>query len=181
MIPAGYMLKQVLPRPSWIKNEGVADIFAVSACFSKDFADYNNYWRHNGYWLFNKPVDMDEIITREGVDRSTLTLFYYEIHESQFDEYERAWSGFEIEKSFETNVVKPDRATLQGFDVVSFSMGRIPECSPLSCNSLADQLSVNPHCLFGTFDEAKEALEAGKFDDSEPGPFRIFAVFSVEA
>ena len=40
---------------------------------------------------------------------------------------------------------------------------------------------VNQHCLFNTQSEAKEALESGKFNDSEPGPFRIFAVYLVEA
>ncbi|WDI31119.1 hypothetical protein PUV54_14280 [Hyphococcus flavus] len=180
MTPAGYMLKTVLFRPSWIKNHGVNDIFAVSSCFSKDFVDYINYWRHNGYWLFNAPADMDEIIAREGADRSKLTLFYYEVYEYQFDNDEKTWSKFDVEQSFETNVVKSDAATLQGFDVVSFSVGTNPECSPLSCNSLADELPVNRHCLFRTFYEAKEALISGKFDDAEPGPFRIFAIYSVE-
>jgi hypothetical protein len=181
MIPAGYMLKQVLPRPSWIKTAAVNDIFAVSSCCSKDFADYINYWRHNGYWLFNKPADMDEIATTERADRSTLKLFYYEVYESEFDEDEKAWSAFDPEKSFETNVVKPNTAKLEGFDVVSFSNGNSPECSPLSCNSLADEIPVNQHCLFASFAEAKEALEVGKFIDSEPGPYRIFAVYSVQA
>ncbi|MEL6790759.1 MAG: hypothetical protein AAFO78_09325 [Pseudomonadota bacterium] len=181
MTPAGYMLKTVLPRPSWINNQDVNDIFAISSCCSKDFADYIKYWRHNGYWLFNKPADMDQIIFREGVDRSKLTLFYYEIYEYQFDEDERVWTRFDIEKSFETNVVKPNSATLQGVDVVSYSVGTNPECSPLSCNSLADEFPVNSHCLFSTFSEAKEMLESGRFDNCEPGPFRIFSIYLVEA
>ncbi|MBX9747048.1 MAG: hypothetical protein K2X34_09115 [Hyphomonadaceae bacterium] len=180
MIPAGYMLKQVLPRPSWIKNEGVVDIVAVSPCFSKDFADYIDYWRHNGYWLFNNPSDMDDIVVRQGVDRSALSLFYFEVYEREFDEYEKSWSAFSADQAFETNVIKPSHATLKGFDVVSYALAQNPEHSPLSCNSLADEITVNSHCLFDSFDDAKNALEAGKFDDSEPGPYRIFAVYAVD-
>jgi hypothetical protein len=33
--------------------------------------------------------------------------------------------------------------------------------------------------LFESFDEAKAALESGKFDNAEPGPHRIFAVYTV--
>jgi hypothetical protein len=181
MIPAGYMLKHVLPRPSWIKTAAVSDIFSVSSCCSKDFADYIKYWRHNGYWLFNRPADMDEIAASERADRSMLKLFYYEVYECEFDEFEKAWSAFDPEKSCETSVVKPNTAKLEGFDVVSFSTGNNPECSPLSCNSLADVMPVNQHCLFASFAEAKEALEVGKFIDADPGPYRIFAVYSVQA
>jgi hypothetical protein len=33
--------------------------------------------------------------------------------------------------------------------------------------------------LFSSFDEAKAHLERGAFNNSEPGPYRIFAVYSV--
>lgn len=180
MIAAGYMLKKVSPRPSWIRAAAVNDIHSVSSCCSQNFADYVAHWRHNGYWLFNRPADMDEIAKQTGVDRSELTLFYYEDYEQQFDEWGKVWSLFAPESSFPTQVESPTLANLTGFDVVSFSAGSGPECSPLSCNSLADEMPVNRHCLFETFEEAKVELESGKFDDSEPGPFRIFAVHVVE-
>ena len=180
MIPARYMLKTILPNPSWINDLGVIDIFAVSPCMSKHFADYIQYWRHNGYWLFNKPSDMDEIVSREGKNRADLKLFYYEVYERQFNEHNMRWSGFEPE-SFVTNVEKPANARLEGFDVVTFEAASTPVHSPLSCNGLGDVLPVNARCLFETFEEAKSALEAGKFNNSEPGPFRIFSVYSVDA
>jgi hypothetical protein len=41
-------------------------------------------------------------------------------------------------------------------------------------------LLTNKHCLFSTFEEAKLALEAGKFEGGgEPGPYRIIAVYTV--
>jgi len=39
---------------------------------------------------------------------------------------------------------------------------------------------VNEHCLMRNFDEAKAALEERRFSGAEPGPYRIFAVYSVE-
>lgn len=38
---------------------------------------------------------------------------------------------------------------------------------------------MNSHCLFDSFDEAKFHLTEGAFNNSEPGPYRIFAVYSV--
>jgi hypothetical protein len=70
--------------------------------------------------------------------------------------------------------------SLRGFDVTTFSLNNSPECSPLSCNSLATSIPVNEHCLFNAFAEAKEALEAGLFENSEPGPYRVFAVYTVD-
>jgi hypothetical protein len=70
---------------------------------------------------------------------------------------------------------------LVGYDVVSFSTGTSPECSPLSCNGLAVGIQVNRHGLLDTFAEAKSRLDQGYFKNSEPGPYRIFAVYTVEA
>jgi hypothetical protein len=122
---------------------------------------------------------MDIIAVREGVHQSNLMLFYYEFHEQEFDEIAKIWLDIEPEPLFFTQVEKPTNARLAGYDVVSFSTGQGPGCSPLSCNSLAVKIPVNEECLFATFEDAKGALEAGKFDNSEPGPFRIVAVYLV--
>jgi hypothetical protein len=42
-----------------------------------------------------------------------------------------------------------------------------------------NEITGNPHCLFESFEHAKQALEAGAFDNAEPGPFRIFAVYTL--
>ena len=68
---------------------------------------------------------------------------------------------------------------LEGFDVATLSRHNKAECSPLSCNSLAKTIPTNEHCLIPTFEEAKDKLEQGLFDNSEPGPFRIVSVYSV--
>ncbi len=50
---------------------------------------------------------------------------------------------------------------------------------PTSCNSLANEILTNAHCLLPDFDIAKRLVETGKFKDSEPGPYRIFAVYTL--
>jgi hypothetical protein len=49
MIPTGYMAKRVVSKPDWLNANGVEDIYSVSRCLSKGFADYITFWKHNGY------------------------------------------------------------------------------------------------------------------------------------
>ena len=172
------MYKRVATGPEWLEV-GVLDLYSVSGCISKNFVEYIDYWRHNGYWLFDSPDVMEEIAAAEGVDLAGMTLFYYEAYEHEFDDESNQWLPFDLERSFVTNVSVPTEKHLAGFDVATFSMGGPPECSPLSCNALAEEIPVNEHCLFDTFDEAKTALDSGLFRNTEPGPHRIFAVYAI--
>ncbi len=122
---------------------------------------------------------MEALATRENIDLSTASLFYYEALDHAFDEITAAWVSFEPEASVMTNVQIPNDKHLLGFDVVSFTFGNGPECSPLSCNGLAVELKTNQHCLFDSCDDALRALERVNFKNTEPGPFRVIAVYSV--
>jgi hypothetical protein len=181
MIPAGYLAKQVCRTPDWLKNESVEDIYSLSSCVSEAFCDYIPKWRHNGYWLFDSPAIIREVAAIDSIDLSNNTFFYYEVFEKQFDERIKVWESFEPEESFHTAVIEPQHKHFEGFDVVSFSVRTSPECSPLSCNHAAETIPVNRHCLLASLDEAKGLLEQGAFDNCEPGPYRIFAVYSCDA
>lgn len=174
------MAKRVATRPDWLKTDRVTDVFSVSNCVSDNFADYINYWKHNGYWLFDSPETIRELAKENSLDLTNTRLFYYEVHELEYDEKERSWKPFGPEPSFKTEIVQPDKRHLEGYDVVTFYVHTSPECSPLSCNSLASEAETNEHCLLLSFEKAKQLLEEGKFDNSEPGPYRIFAVYSVQ-
>jgi hypothetical protein len=178
MIPMGYLYKHVADRPEWLTAAHVADVYSLSGCVSKPFADYINYWKHNGYWLFNSPQEIAELANAASISLEGLKLFYYEAYELQFDEDEKAWEAFEPEP-FATEVVAPISKKLEGFDIASFTMGNIAEHSPLSCNSLASSLTTNAHCLLGSFEEAKAIVEGGGLEGCEPGPYRVVAVYSV--
>ena len=181
MIPVGYMAKRVVEWPDWLEAPQVFDIYSVSGCISEEFADYIDCWKHNGYWLFDSPGVIQEVAREKSVSLDGAKLFYYETYEMEFDEKQKHWTSFgPDEHGFETHVVNPRFKRLEGFDLVSLQMRHAPECSPLSCNGLAKDVPTNEHCLVRTFEEAKAALEAGKFSGAEPGPYRIFAVYSVD-
>ena len=179
MVPAGYMAKCITARPDWLGVDRVVDVYSVSGCISPDFADWVSDWRHNGYWLFDSPEIIRSVAARHEVDLTATTLFYYAMHEQQFDEDGRRWTPVVAEPSFTTQVVSPSASTLEGYDVVTFSVGTRAECSPLSCSRLAAEIETNAHCLLPTLEQAQALLEAGRFAHSEPGPFRILAVYSV--
>ena len=105
--------------------------------------------------------------------------FIMKPYEMEFNDKLYSWSVFAPVTGFKTNIILPIEKQLRGFDVCTFSCGNKPECSPLSCNSLSETLPVNEHCLFDTFKEAKEAIESGKFNNSETGPYRILAVYTT--
>jgi hypothetical protein len=178
MIPAGYMAKHVCRRLEWLQAPQVIDIYSVSSCVSKDFADYVKYWKHNGYWLFDSPEIIRSAAQGNSISLERTSLFYYEVYEKEYDG--QRWQIYAPEPSFLTNVASPSMKQLEGFDVVTFYARTSPECSPLSCNSMARELPTNAHCLFKSFEEAKTSLENGAFRECEPGPYRIFAVYSVD-
>ena len=177
MVPAGYMAKHVATRPEWLAAERVSSIHSVSGCISSNFADYVSFWKHNGYWLFDSPEVIVEVAREHDIDLGGTALFFYEVHELQFDAGK--WVPFGPEPSFGTDVHLPAERVLEGFDVVTFFAQASAECSPLSCNGLASRVETNSRCLLPSFEQARTFLENGTFDDSEPGPRRIFAVYSV--
>ncbi len=178
MTPAGYMAKRVGKRPDWLRAPHVVDVYSVTNCTCEDFADYIQYWKHNGYWLFDSPEIIKSAAGENSIQLEGTSLFYYEVHEMEFDG--QAGRPFFPEASFPTKVVQPSRKQLEGFDVVTFYVKTNPECSPLSCNSMAEELHTNAHCLFASFEDAETAVSRGAFNESGPGPYRIFAVYSVD-
>ena len=178
MIPVGYLAKSSCRKPKAFELANVDEVYSVGSCVNDDFAEYIDHWKHNGYWLFDSPDVIRAVAQENSIDLRGSKLFYYEAHELEFTE--GGWRSFAPEPGFVTNIVPPSRPKLEGFDVVTFCAGNAPECSPLSCNRLADGIHTNSHCLFDSFEEAETSLNSGKFTGCEPGPYRIFAVYSVD-
>ena len=175
MIPAGYMAKQVCKKSEWLDAAQVVDIHSVSSHISDDFADYISFWKHNGYWLFDSPEIIRSIAHENSIDLQSTSLFYYEVFEQEFDGTK--WDTYPLDG--EVNVVVPHDKRLEGFDVVTFYAKSSPECSPLSCNGMAKEIPTNSHCLLSSFEDAYSRISNGEFNNSEPGPYRIFAVYST--
>lgn len=178
MIPAGYLAKKILPRPDWVTNQQVEEVITLSHCMAKDFARYIDYWQHNGHWLFDSPEKIQNLATEQKIDLNGFRYFYYEIYSLQYKEDPKNWSAYKHD-DFPTQVVVPKEKAWRGFDVVNYYCRSTPECSPLSCNNLAADLPVNRYCLLDSLQQAKKLLETGTFDNSEPGPFRMVAVWEV--
>ncbi len=178
MIPVGYMAKRVRTKPDWLQAPQVVDIYSVSNCQCGNFADYIPFWKHNGYWFFDSPEIIKTVAQENSIPLEGTSLFYYEAYEMEFDG--ERWGTWSPEPSFPTNVVRPPIKRLEGFDVVNFTARTSPECSGLSCSSLARDLPTNAHCLFESFEVAETEVSNGAFNESEPGPYRIFSVYSVD-
>lgn len=180
MIPVGYLAKRNLKKPAAFacSMPHVTDIYSVSSCVNDNFADYFSYSKHNGYYLFDSPDLIQQLCAENSISLEGASLFFYESYPREYDE--SIWRRFQPDQSLKTNAVPPQNKHLDGFDLVSFSTGNAPECSPLSCNGLGETLKVNSHCLLPTLEEAKYALDTGAISEAEPGPYRIFAVYSVD-
>ncbi len=185
MIPAGYLLKRTTRPPEWLAAPDVIDICSLSRCVNDDVVDIERGWKHNSFGVANDPELLWRLVRESNVDTAGAQLFYYEAYEQEIDsddlqERPLRWrpltqvpSG-NVEPSFART---PVNMVLMGYDVVVF--GDYLEHSPLSCNSVAESLLVNSHCLFSTLDQAKEALEAGHFNNCEPGVYKIYSVHLV--
>ena len=179
-ISMGYLYKRVADSSDCCPNaDGVKDIYSVAGCISEDFADYIGLNRNNNYWIFNSLKDMEQLAAELDSSLEGCTPFFYKMYPVQWNNDRKAWEAFESEFGFNTDIEEPEKCVLEGFDVVSYSGKTSPECSPLSCNDIAEAVDVNEHCLFSTLAAAKEAIESGVFEHAESPPWRIVAVYSV--
>lgn len=186
MIPVGYMAKRMPQSDAWLRSMKVPltlEVYSVGSCVNDDFADYVNYWKHNGWWFFDSPQAIQSISQEHSISIDHTLLFFYEVYEFEFYEGKwRAFSPWEDKRTGTGEIVMPSDKRLEGFDVVTFwpENSPAPEHSPLSCNGLANEVKTNSHCLFDTFEQAQSAVDEGRFTGCEPGGLRIFAVFSVD-
>jgi hypothetical protein len=180
MIPIGYMAKRSCEKPEGFIFPQVADIYSVNNCVNDDFADYVDYWKHNGYWFFDSPGIIQAVAHEHLIDLHGTKLFYYEVHELEFDG--ENWRTFSPGFGPPVTVIPPPEKQLEGFDVVTIWVENspAPDHSPLSCNSLAEEILTNSHCLVDSFEDAERALNEGRFRGNDRGVQRIFAVYSVE-
>lgn len=177
----GYMAKKIAPRPDWLKAPSVIDVYSVSGCVNDDFGDYDDDWKRNRWGFFDSPDDIRKLSREHSIGLQGMQLFYYEAYELQFDEGKwQPFSSSEENCKGAHSLLAPSSKRIEGYDVVTFLYSQGPECSPLSCNSMAESVQTNSHCLFNSLEEARATVNSGQFDDCEPGAVRIFAVFSVD-
>jgi hypothetical protein len=189
MIPAGYLLKRTVPPPGWLGPDAphVTEVCSVSNCVNDNAVEPQDSWLHNGFGVANDP-DVLWKLAREGdVDLSGSKLFYYcadmrELYSDgrTFDKLKWQPISRAPSSSLPDQVVIPSAdagLVMLGYDVVVF--GDYLEHSPLSCQSVATELGVNNYCLLNSLEEARWAIDSGKFKDCKEGIYKIFSVSLV--
>lgn len=189
MIPAGYLLKRIVPPPGWLAGgpSHVEDVCSVADCVNDNVVDVQEAWKHNSFGLANTPETLWEMVAEKEVNTDGAFLFYYEAYENEVpsDGWTFDASQWRVRtpatSSFTTDAVEPPAegsSTLLGYDVVVFE--DYLSHSPLSCNSIAKNLLINEHCLFGSLEEAVAAIDEGAFGGGcEDGAYTVFSVNRV--
>jgi hypothetical protein len=159
------MAKRVAARPEWLRAERVTDVYSVSRCISDGFADYVGSWRHSGYWLFDSPEVIRQLARDHALDLAGTALFFYEVHELEFDEDDARWTPYAPEPSLPTRVVPPAARTWRATTSSRSACGPVPSarrcrampwrprsrgtriacCRRSSGPSVADRGTLRPH------------------------------------
>ncbi len=178
LIPMGYQAKQVVDRPASLTAEWIEDLYSASGCISPALIDARWSWLRNGYHLFDTPSQLLNTAHQFGIPLIGASLFFYAAHPLEFEETTVRWRECKLATA-RTQVVVPVRRVLEGFDIVTYHPDTGVGCSPLSCNGIAASTRTNRHCLLPSLRSATRLLEQGILSHSEPGPFRVVAVYSL--
>lgn len=173
LVQIGYFAKRAAPVPDYLGAVGVTELCSVSECLAKGPPGWLDAWKHNEFYFFNDAVDAWSVVPPG--DRREFHLFAYRLLPALFDEGQR--EPLVLPKL----CVQPmDAAFVQlGYDAVSRSSDSLFECSPLSCNHLAETVAVNRYCLLADFDAAADLATFCSTTASrcEPGPYAVVEVW----
>jgi len=171
----GYFPKNVQRVPPWLLAPAVRMICSVSECESSGPDDWILKGLHNELGLYPDEETATSVIPPGDVSR--YTLFAYKTIPFFFDKGGK--KPFAL-PDLPVAPIPPGYIRL-GYDVVS-RKGGIDNfmCSPLSCNSLADNRPVNPYCLVDDPVIAEAwALEFSRPEARcEPGPYHVVEVWA---
>ena len=165
----GYFPKITTLPANW-RAPGVSEICSVSNCLSKPPAGWIEHWKHNDWGFFRSVADARSVVTAA---HNAFVVFAYRLLPRVFVKG-RAKACAVPELPLEAI---PPNFTSLGFDVVSKSITHFFECSPLSCNYMAAEVSaVNQYCLVNTLHEAVELARRFSIEEPEPGPYHVIEV-----
>lgn len=172
-ILVGYSLRNTYKQSEWLPN--VDEIASVSSCISQEPGMDVSAWRHNDYWFFDSPGLAYEnlAIVEPEASPDFYDLYAFKLYPVVFEDGEMREESVQIG---EIVPLSPEFPFL-GYDAVSCSAGFAFECSPLSCNAIANEMSVNRFCLFTTLDDAMAAARRFSRGGYEPGPYYVLEVY----
>lgn len=175
LVLIGYFPKRYLARPDWLAGEHIREVCSVSECMASGPEGWLEKWVHNDMWAYNSVHDAWSVALEEA-EADAWRMYAYKLFPLEFSGWERRPLTI---PHLPVEPLPPDFFSL-GFDVVSRSQGAMFECSPLSCNRLADEVAVNQYCLASTLEQA--VAVAGEFarEEPEPGPYVVLEVLRTE-
>lgn len=176
LVLIGYFPKRYTPRPDGLDAPRVREICSVSECIASGPDGWLERWSHNDMWAYNSVREAWAVALPEA-DASAWRMHAYRLLPVEFVASEHR--PFEIPK-LDVEALPANFESL-GFDIVSRSNGALFECSPLSCNYLAEEATANEYCLMSTLADAVRV--AGEFarGEPEPGPYFVIEVLRSNA
>jgi hypothetical protein len=175
MIDAGYFARRIPAKPGWLAAH-VSEICSVSECISEGPPGWIQRWRHNSLGWFNRPDEAASLIPADAAP--SYRLFAYRLLPEVFGHTSRV--PFVVPADVRPDPIPATYRSL-GFDSVSKSTpaGLCFECSPLSCNGMASELSVNAHCLFPALEDAIAGAARFAIEQPEPGDYYVVEVLEA--
>ena len=167
----GYFPKRVAATPEWMSKRGIAEIGSVSLCIAGGPDGWLERWKHNEWGFFASPAIAWSLVPSE--EQEGFRLYAYALHPVEFGDREEKPMGFPPPG---VSALGPEYERV-GWDVVSRSGGAHFDCSPLSCNLLAEELATNRYCLFSDLARALELARSAHGRRCEPGPYHVVEVW----
>ena len=153
----GYLPRRLAPRPDWLACPNVEFVASVSECISRTPPDRIDHWKHNyvGFYdteaLARAIIPEDKSIEYTIFAHSALPVAFHEGHPIDWNPWTNAeTTPPELDAEFNEHL---------GFDIVGYTNGGFFECSPLSCNGIANNIGVNRFCLV---DDVQQAMDLAK-------------------
>ena len=145
----------------------------MSNCVSQAPEGWIEHWMHNQFGWFNRASDALRVVPADL--RAAYRVFAYRIHPALFRD--GTCRDFVLPPDVCPDAIPPTFRSI-GFDTVSKSMQPSLgfDCSPLSCNLMANEFSANNFCLFDSLEAAIAGATRFSIEHPEPGDYFVIEV-----
>lgn len=183
----GFSAKEIwAPTEEWCSTWGahIPEIASVSGCLSARAPNWVDRWDFNRGTCWNDEASALAAVPAEDLPR--FRLYCYRLLPIRFGPSGHPES-VSIDDLFPNGLPglpsEPDLSHYRrlGYDIVESQqkLGVLGfGCSPLSCNGMAEQITVNRYCLLDDLDYAFGIAKRFGEEQPEPGPYVIIEVSS---
>ena len=165
--------------PAWFAGTAAEEVCSVSTCLASAPPGWIDHWAHNDWGFCNTIEAARSLIPRETADYD---LYAFAVSSTRYRDGQS--EPVDVKTAFGTYTDSPSEPQplpgtffSLGFDAVSNSQSGYFECSPLSCNKMAEEIAVNRYCLLDEPEQAAEAARRFSVEHPEPGVYYVVQVF----